>query len=198
MSKYKHPQFRMSDCRTSSISFTLTTPGGAKLQGSFADFEAMMAVTEGDLCTSVMKMILYSDSVKAETAKLTQSLIGPACLNVSQHRVVTFHSTDWERITENEYLLYGNLSMCGRCKLVVFEVIDHGTSIDASGKLKLSKLEFDCIIKRSDFNLTRNASPSDLEDEIALKGIVAFKSEVASNLCMVQDNWTFMKNFKYE
>jgi polyisoprenoid-binding protein YceI len=156
------------------------------------DFDAMMVMREADLCTSSMKMILYADSVRAEAANLTQVLLGPSCLNVSQHRVVSFQSTAWEKVAENEYLLYGKLSMCGGRKLVVFEVIDHGPSTGSCGKLKLSKLEFDCVIKRSDFNPTRSAISSDFEDEISLKGILLFKSEIASTRPQIQGDFTIL------
>jgi len=188
MSKCKHLQFRVSDSRDSSIRFTVALPNSRELQATFMDFEIGTIWREADLCTSMLKMVLYSDSVEAKTARLTRRLMGPSWLNVRQHRVVTFQSTEWERITANEYLLFGKLSMCGKNKLVVFEVTDLDTAIDTNGTLTHSKLQFDGVIKLSDFNLARNERPCDFGSEIHITGAAVFKSEVTSDLSQLQDS----------
>ncbi|AYB32677.1 YceI family protein [Chryseolinea soli] len=186
MIRCKHPQFRVSDSRDSNIFFTVALPGGKALRGSFADFDAMMVWKEADLGTSMLKMVLYADSVSAKTMRLTRRLMGPSCLNAAQHRIITFQSTEWERLTANEYLLYGKLSLYGTSKLVVFEVTDLGTLIDGEGMPKHNKLQFDSIIKPSDFNLARVARPWHFDRDIHLQGIVVFKNEVTSDLAQVQ------------
>ena len=179
MGKYKDLQLRMSDSQNSNISFTVTLSGDNKLHGCFTDFDAGIVLTGTDLSTSFLKMNLYSDSVKADTPTRTHRFMGPSCLNVSQHRVVTFESTAWKKITEKEFLLYGELSFRGKQKLVAFEVTDHGISAECEGKPALSTLEFNGVIKKSDFDLAPDAYPPELAGDIVLKGVVVFRIQVA-------------------
>lgn len=192
MTKYRHPQFKVSYPHGSSISFCVALPKEETLQGSFVDFDATLVMTEPDFSTSQIKMVLYADSVKGQTSGNTQKLMGPSCLNARQYRVIQFDSKEWERITKNEYLLYGTLSMCGRSNFIVFEVIDHGTSTDEHVNLRLNMLQFDGVIRRSDFNLAKYENFLTTGDEITLKGMIAFKSEVASAFSQVKDNWSIL------
>lgn len=188
MTKYRHPLFKVSYPRGSSISFRVALSKEETLQGSFVGFDATVVMTEPDLITSQIKMVLYTDTVKGQTLADTQKLMGPSCLDTRQYRVIKFDGKEWERITDNEYLLFGTLSMCGRSNLIVFEVIDHGISTDEHTNVRLNTLQFDGIIRRSDFNLAKHESFLAIGDEIILKGMIALKSEGASVFSKMKDN----------
>lgn len=183
MNLYAPVQFRTADIKESNLSFSFTFPEGIKINGSFGDFEAVMVYAENDVCRTVLKIVLYADSVKAETEMITQKILESSCLNIHQYRVVSFESTDWVKVTDNEYLLYGNLFMCGHSKLIVFEIKDRSINSTKENN-KLRKLEFDGIIHPSDFKIKLT---TDTEDEIALKGSLVFKNEVTSYLHEVKN-----------
>jgi polyisoprenoid-binding protein YceI len=170
----------MSDSRKSSIGFTLDRNMGEALTGTFIDFDATMLLLEADLSTAVLKMAIYTDSVKAKTEWLERRFKGSSCFRVNEYRTITFQSTDWEKISNNEYLLFGKIRMCGVSKYVVFEITDHGTAIDPDGQTKLLKLEFKGTIKRFDFNIARGISSWDISEDIQLHGMIAFKMQVSA------------------
>lgn len=181
MTKFNRPQLKVCDREQSSMLFMLNLPSAEKVKAHFEDFETTLTLIDTDLCTASISMTLYADSVKTETENITMQLTGPSCLHVTQYRTIQFRSTEWERLSVNEYLLYGNLTMRNRTNLVVFEVIDHGASADANRNSKLNRLEFDGLIKRTDFRLVGNTWPSDHEDDIILKGILSFKSAASDS-----------------
>lgn len=180
MKKSSLLEISVSDSRNSSIGFTLDRYMGEALTGTFVDFDATMLLLEADLSTAVLKMAIYTDSVKAKTAWLESRFKGSTCFRVDEYRTITFQSTDWEKTSNNEYLLYGKFCLCGICKYVVFEITDHGTTMDADGKTKLLKLEFKGTLKRFDFNIARGISTWDIGEDIQLHGMMAFKTEVSA------------------
>ncbi|SKC83409.1 YceI family protein [Ohtaekwangia koreensis] len=180
MKKSSLLEISVSDSRNSSIGFTLDRNMGEALTGTFVDFDATMLLLEADLSTAVLKMAIYTDSVKAKDVWLERRFKGSTCFRVNEYRTITFQSTDWEKISNNEYLLYGKFCLCGIYKYVVFEITDHGTTMDADGKTKLLKLEFKGNIKRFDFNIARGISSWDISEDIELHGIMAFKTEVST------------------
>lgn len=176
MTRFRRPQLKVCDRESSSLSFILSLTPGESVQVHFEDFDTCLTLLESDLCTASLRMILYADSVKSDDERITKQLSGPSCLGANEYRVIKFYSTEWEKLPNNEYLLYGNLTMRNRTNLVVFEVVDHGVSSQLNSDARVSKLEFEGIIKRTDFQMSSNTWASEHEDEITLKGILSFKS----------------------
>lgn len=177
MQRSKPLELRISERSTSRVHFSLVLPEGDVLRGSFADFECNMTVIEKDLTKSILNMTLYSDSAQGQTPEITHRLRGSSCFNVSLYRVITFHSTGWEKLNEKEYLLYGKLSMCGQSKLIVLEVTDHGRYWDADTLTRLNRLEFNTTIKRSAYNMGTPVG-AEVSDEVTVTGMLSFKNEV--------------------
>jgi polyisoprenoid-binding protein YceI len=177
MNRYHLSQINVSDRRHSSICFSLDRTMGETLTGTFADFDATMLSPERDLSTAVLKMTIYTDSVRAKTAWIERRFKGSSCFRVNEYRTITFQSTDWEQTGDNEYLLYGKFCLCGVSKYVVFEITNHSNATHADEKTKLLKLEFRSTIKRSDFRIARGISSWDISDEIQLYGTVAFRKQ---------------------
>ncbi len=154
---------------------------GETLNGIFTDFDAAMLSPGRNLSTAVLKMTIYADSVKAKTAWIERRFKGSSCFRVNEYRTITFQSTDWEQTGDNEYLLFGNLGLCGINKYVVFEITNH-SSTTVNEETKLLKFEFKGTIKRSDFRIGRGISSWDISDEIELYGTVAFRKQ-GSEIC---------------
>lgn len=172
-------QARVSDRQLSTAGFSVALAGGGKLEGCFMDFDAALVIKNADFSSSTLKMVLFSDSLKSDTVRHAQRLMGPSCLNVGAYRSITFESTDWVQLSDTEFLLYGMLTMSGKRKLVVFEVTDRGRPIDLHRPHQLTSLEFDGVIKRSDFSLATNVSELNAEDEIVIKAFVVFRNDTA-------------------
>ena len=176
MNRYHLSQINVSDSRHSSIRFSLNRSMGETLNGIFTDFDAAMLSPGRNLSTAVLKMTIYADSVKAKTAWIERRFKGSSCFRVNEYRTITFQSTDWEQTGDNEYLLFGNLGLCGINKYVVFEITNH-SSTTVNEETKLLKFEFQGTIKRSDFRIGRGISSWDISDEIQLYGTVAFRKQ---------------------
>ena len=170
-------QINICDSSQSSIGFSLDRSMGETLTGIFVDFDAAMLSPGRNLSTAVLKMTIYTDSVKAKTAWIERRFKGSSCFRVNEYRTITFQSTDWEHTGDNEYLLYGNLRLCGISKYILFEVTRPSAAADVTGEPKLLKFEFKGTIKRSDFKIARGISSWDISDEIQLYGTVAFRKQ---------------------
>ncbi|WP_291722443.1 YceI family protein [Bernardetia sp.] len=123
--------------------------------GSFGEFSGKLEATKEDLTDAKITFEATIDSISTGNEQRDGHLKSDDFFGAEQHPKLTFESTSFEKKSDDEYTLKGNLTIKGTTKPVSLEVEYGGTATDAYGNTKAG-FELKGKINRKDFGLTWN------------------------------------------
>lgn len=139
----------------SFVNFGITHMVVSETTGSFKDFTATIAANQDDFSDLQTTFTIQTKSVNTDNEKRNEHLRKSDFFDVEKYPTITFTSTDFKKIANNKYNLYGKMTMKGVTKEVVWDTKYMGTIKLSNEK---SKAGFKCstTIKRSDFDMGWN------------------------------------------
>ena len=125
--------------------------------GYFKSFE-VEAVTPDDTFKSAESIVFTAevDSISTNNEQRDTHLKSGDFFDAEQHQQVRFEATNYEKVSDEDYKLHGNLSIRGVSKPVTLNVEFGGIVVDPYGQTKAG-FTVDGKISRKEFGLTWNA-----------------------------------------
>jgi len=140
----------------SSIEFAVKHMVITTVRGTFAKFEADLAIDEADLARSKATFRIDAASIDTRQPDRDNHLRSADFFDVANHPTITFVTTAIERTGNNTYRITGDLTIRGTTRPVTFEAEVHGPARNPFGKTVVA-VSVSGKINRKDFGLTWNA-----------------------------------------
>jgi polyisoprenoid-binding protein YceI len=165
----------------SEIQFKIRHLMITNVTGSFGKFNAEIEGGDKDFSSSKISFTADVDSISTNNEQRDGHLKSADFFDITKNPTVTFVSTKLEKISNEEYTLFGNLTMHGVTKPVKLNVEHGGVIADPWGKTR-SGFTIEGKINRKEFGLEWN-SPTEtggfvLGDEVKLHANVQFVKQV--------------------
>ena len=145
------------DTAHSEIHFKVKHMMVSTVTGSFDEFDATV-VTDGDqnFEGAQIKFSAKTSSVNTRNEQRDEHLKSDDFFNAQQYPEIKFISTSFKKLSDNEYVLKGDLTIRDHTQPVTLEVEYNGTAVDPYGQTKAG-FEISGKVSRKDFGLKWNA-----------------------------------------
>jgi polyisoprenoid-binding protein YceI len=165
----------------SEIQFKIRHLMITNVTGSFGKFNAEIESGDQDFSSSKINFTADVDSISTSNEQRDGHLKSADFFDTAKNPILSFVSTKLEKISNEEYTLYGNLTMHGVTKPVKLDVEHGGVITDPWGKTRTG-FTIEGKINRKEFGLEWN-SPTEtggfvLGDEVKLNANVQFVKQV--------------------
>jgi polyisoprenoid-binding protein YceI len=124
----------------------------SSVTGEFKKFEGTVEADDDDFSHAKIKFSADTDSIYTNNEKRDEDLRHEDFFNVAKFPKLTFESTIFGPLTDNEHLLRGNLTIKGGTKPVDLKVIYGGRAMDREGRERAG-FEVTGIVNRYDYGL---------------------------------------------
>jgi polyisoprenoid-binding protein YceI len=141
----------------SEIQFKIRHLMITNVTGSFGRFNAEVETTDQQFDTAKISFTAEVDSISTNNEQRDGHLKSADFFESAKYPVLSFVSTKLEKISAEEYALYGNLTMHGQTKPVKFNVEHGGVITDPWGKTRTG-FTIDGKINRKEFGLEWNSA----------------------------------------
>jgi polyisoprenoid-binding protein YceI len=129
----------------------------ATVRGQFNVIRGRLNIDEANPANSWVEAEVDAASVDTRNEYRDADLRSPNFFDVEKYPTITFKSTKVEPAGDNKYKVYGDLTMHGVTKPVVFEAEYYGQAKDAYGQQRAG-LSARTTINREDWGLTWNVA----------------------------------------
>jgi polyisoprenoid-binding protein YceI len=125
--------------------------------GSFGKFDASFETTGDNLETAKVNFSAQVDSITTNNEQRDAHLKSADFFEASKYPVLTFVSTNLERVSGEHYILYGDMSFHGITKNIKLNVEHGGVILDPWGNTRTG-FTLEGKVSRKDFGLVWNAA----------------------------------------
>ncbi len=166
------PAHWVIDSHHSEIGFKVKHLVISTTTGKFKDFSGSIETVNTDFTGATIRFSAKTDSIDTASDYRDTHLKSAEFFDSANFPEISFESTEFIKVDEEDYHLKGNLTIKGVTKAVQLEVDHFGTTKDPfSGKTKAG-FEINGKIKRKDFGLTwdvlTEAGGAVVSDEVKL------------------------------
>jgi polyisoprenoid-binding protein YceI len=140
----------------SRIEFSIKHLMISKVKGCFNKYDVQIEWDEDDLTMSSVTAHIDASSISTGDAYRDQHLTSPDFLHVENHPEVTFKSTRIERVSDDEYHIYGDLTIHGVTKEVKLDTTYGGRGVNPASGHTVAGFEALTTINRKDFGVIWN------------------------------------------
>ena len=163
-----------TDPRASSVQFFLTQRNllarpFRKITGEFQLYEGLIQTNSEDFSGANIHLIIEANSIHTGNKRRDKHLLSADFFNVEQFPFIRFHSTSFEKVRDNNYILDGDFRIGGVSKKMVLDVIYKGKVENEFGDIQVS---FQSVfhIRRHDFGFKSNMFfETFIENEICIQ-----------------------------
>ena len=141
----------------SEIGFKIKHLMITNVSGKFETFEAEVQTEGDDFTTAQIEAKISTASINTNNLQRDEHLRNSDFFEVDKHPEILFSSTKVEKVDEENFVVYGNLSLKGIVKPVKLNVEYSGATKDPWGNQKAGFI-ISGKINRSDFGLNFNAA----------------------------------------
>lgn len=155
------------------VGFSAVHFGISHVEGNFKIIDATLDSKKADFTDAAITFTADVNSINTDVAYRDNDLKSTNFFNVEKFPVINFKSTSFQKIAGKHYKLFGNITIHGITKAVVFTVIYNGQAVTA---MKKSTAGFTITgqINRLDFGVGGSAISSGISNEIMLRANVEF------------------------
>jgi polyisoprenoid-binding protein YceI len=167
----------------SEIGFKIKHLMITNVSGKFETFEAEVQTEGDDFTTAQIEAKIRTASINTNNIQRDEHLRNSDFFEVDKHPEILFSSTKVEKVDEENFVVYGNLSLKGIVKPVKLDVEYSGATKDPWGNQKAGFV-ISGKINRSDFGLNFNAALETgglvLGEEVKINSEVQLVKQAAS------------------
>jgi len=127
------------------------------VSGSFTNFEAKATMEDGDLSTASVTLKAAMDSINTNNHQRDAHLRNADFFETEKYPNLEFQSTRFEKLNNEEYKVYGNLTMKGVTAPIALNLEYSGVTKDPWGNERAGFIVTG-IVKRSQWNIQFNAT----------------------------------------
>lgn len=139
----------------SSVKFSVPHLVISEVEGSFKKFEGSFTSSKPDFTDAAINFNVEVASVNTDNEMRDNHLKGDDFFNAAEYPNMTFKSTSFKKVSGNNYVLSGILTIRNVSKPVKFNVVFGGVAKDGYGNTK-SGFKATTKINRFDYNLKWN------------------------------------------
>ena len=143
------------DLAHSSVKFTVTHLVISEVEGQFNTYSGTVTSTNPDFTDANVDFTIDVNSINTDNGMRDKHLKSPDFFNAEKFPQITFKSTSFKKIKDNNYELTGDLTLHGTTKKVKFDVTYGGTADDGYGNIKAG-FKATTTINRFDYGLQWN------------------------------------------
>ena len=167
----------------SEIGFKIKHLMITNVSGKFETFEAEVQTEGDDFTTAQIEAKIRTASINTNNLQRDEHLRNSDFFEVDKNPEILFSSTKVEKVDDENYVVYGNLSLKGTVKPVKLNVEYSGATKDPWGNQKAGFV-ISGKINRSDFGLNFNAALETgglvLGEEVKINSEVQLVKQAAS------------------
>ncbi len=138
----------------SKIVFTVKHMVISEVQGYFKDFDITVNSSKEDFLDTQVDVVIKTASINTESEGRDKDLRSDNFFSAEKFPEIKFKSTKFEKIGDNIYKMYGDLTIRDTMKQVVFDVIHNGNL--KTGRGLMSAWKATLAINRFDYGLKWN------------------------------------------
>ncbi len=138
----------------STVGFAVKHMGIATVRGEFTEFDGTLEIAE-DLSGARAYGTVKAQSVNTSEAQRDEHLRSPDFFDAAQYGDLTFESSAIEALDDEEYRIYGKLTIHGVTNDVVLRAEVQGTDTDPWGNERVG-LEVTGQLSRADYGMKFN------------------------------------------
>lgn len=140
----------------SKIQFDVAHMVISEVSGQFHDYEGVIKTNKEDFSDASIEVTINVSSIDTDNENRDKHLLSPDFFDAEKYPQIIFKSTKIEKVGENKYKLFGNLTMHGVTKEIALDASYGGTVKDPYGNIKAG-LKVTGVINRTDFGLKYNS-----------------------------------------
>lgn len=140
----------------STIQFNVAHMVISKVSGLFHQFEGSVLSEKEDFTNSKIELTIDAKSIDTDDANRDKHLKGTDFFDVNTFPKIVFKSKSFIKVSDNTYLLVGNLTMHGITKAIKLNV-KYGGTVNSGGNTKAG-FKVMGTINRTDFGLKYNST----------------------------------------
>jgi len=158
----------VSDLAHSRLGFTISHLMISNVTGNFKQFEVKVTTVKPDFSDAKIEVTAQIASIDTDNDQRDTHLKSDNFFDAQQFPTFIFKSTSLKNIKDNDFKLYGNLTMHGITKPVVLDVKFEGKVTNPMNKKEIAVISVKGILKRSDFDVGIKFPTSMAGDEVTL------------------------------
>jgi len=139
----------------SKVKFSVTHLLISEVEGSFNVYSGTLQSSTADFSDATVEFAVDVPSISTDNEMRDKHLRSDDFFNAEKYPKMTFKSTSWKRVDDQNYLLEGDLTIRNVTKRVKFAVFNGGTIKDPWGSIKTG-FKASTVINRFDFGLKWN------------------------------------------
>jgi polyisoprenoid-binding protein YceI len=140
----------------SSIEFSIRHLMITTIKGLFSQYDAQIVWDDEDLTQSSVVAHIDPNSISTGDAYRDQHLRSADFMHVENHPQITFTSTRIERVSDDEYKIFGDLTCLGVTKEVKLDTSYGGRGVHPATGHTVAGFEARTTINRKDFGMNFN------------------------------------------
>jgi polyisoprenoid-binding protein YceI len=144
-----------TDNSHSNVKFTVTHLVVSEVEGSFRVFSGTVKAAKPDFTDAAINFSVDVNSVNTDNEMRDKHLKSDDFFNAEKFPAMTFKGTSFKKVSNNKYVLQGDLTIRDVTKKVTFDVTYGGTTKDPWGNTKAG-FKAKGKINRFDYNLKWN------------------------------------------
>jgi polyisoprenoid-binding protein YceI len=121
--------------------------------GHFTKFNGTVETSDDDLTSAKVRFTAEVDSISTNNEQRDAHLKNPDFFDAENHPQIIFESDRLEKINDDEYKVYGRLTIRGVTKSIVFNAEYGGVTVDPWGNTRTG-FSLDGKINRKDFGVS--------------------------------------------
>jgi polyisoprenoid-binding protein YceI len=157
-----------SDRAHSRLSFTIRHMLISDVTGIFKTFDINMKAKKADFSDATIEFKADVSSIDTEENTRDKNLRGGDFFEVDKYPNMQFKSTSIKKVSKNNYLVKGNLTLHGATKPVTLNMTYRGTILNPKTKKSTAGFQITAKVNRSDFAIGESFPSGIIGDEAAI------------------------------
>jgi polyisoprenoid-binding protein YceI len=161
------------------LGFSISHLTVSEVEGTFRSFNATIISSKEDFSDAVIELTAEVNSIDTDNEKRDEHLRNPDFFDAAKYPTLIFKSKSFKKLTDKKYKLVGDLTLHGVTKSVELDVTLNGTAIHPYTKRTIAGFKVSGVIKRSDFDISKDTPSAMLGDEVTITANTEFiKGEI--------------------
>jgi polyisoprenoid-binding protein YceI len=156
------------------LGFSVVHQTISEVEGNFKNFDVSFVSLKDDFTDAKVELTIDVSSINTENEMRDTHLKSSSFFDIEKFKTITFKSTSFISINSKNYKLYGNITIHGVTKPIVFDVVYNGTFNNPARNTISAGFTVKGKLNRSDFKVGGEPSFIGIADEIQLKSNIEF------------------------
>ena len=145
-----------------------------KVPGNMNNFKGSITFSPDDTSENKVEATIQAGSINTDNAKRDKHLRSEDYFHVEEYPEINFTSYKWEKISIDEYKVYGNLTMSGQTHPIILDVVYLGET-EGIGPYEgyiIAGWEGTTVIDRNDWDISAGKPilGNDVDIEVSIQG----------------------------